>query len=86
MRRRRATRRGHLLQEAFDAVSTAGLECGDSEGRLRVDIGQLTVVSVYVPSGSSKEERQLRKYEYMDHLYGSRKVFERRAIRACLWR
>ena len=41
----------------------------DSEGRwLQVDIGDLSVVSLYLPSGSSKEERQQFKYETMDFL------------------
>jgi exodeoxyribonuclease-3 len=41
----------------------------DCEGRwLRVDIGDLSVVSLYLPSGSSKEERQQVKYQCMDYL------------------
>ena len=58
-------------KKAFDRVSIgSGLDWADSEGRfLRVDIGDLTVISVYVPSGSSKEERQRLKYEYMDHIF-----------------
>ena len=54
----------------FDrVVEKSGLDWGDSEGRfLRVEIGDLVVVSVYVPSGSAKSERQTLKYEYMDHL------------------
>ena len=36
-----------------------GWDVMDSEGRwLRVDLGDLTVVSLYLPSGSSKEERE----------------------------
>ncbi|MEE8496202.1 MAG: exodeoxyribonuclease III [Xanthomonadales bacterium] len=46
-----------------------GWDVLDSEGRwLRVDIGSLTVVSLYLPSGSSKEERQQVKYQTMDYL------------------
>ena len=41
----------------------------DREGRwLRVDFGELTVVSLYLPSGSSKEERQQVKFRTMDYL------------------
>ena len=41
----------------------------DSEGRwLQVDFANLSVVSLYMPSGSSKEERQQIKFEVMDHL------------------
>jgi exodeoxyribonuclease-3 len=36
-----------------------GWEVMDSEGRwLRADYGDLSVISLYLPSGSSKEERQ----------------------------
>ena len=46
-----------------------GWHAMDSEGRwLQVDLGDLSVVSLYLPSGSSKEERQQFKYETMDFL------------------
>jgi exodeoxyribonuclease-3 len=39
---------------------------GDSEGRvLRADFGDVSVISVYVPSGSSGEERQTFKMEWL---------------------
>jgi exodeoxyribonuclease III len=39
----------------------------DAEGRyVQADFGNLTVVSVYVPSGSSGEERQAAKYRFLD--------------------
>lgn len=48
-----------------------GLEWGDREGRaLRGEIGPLTVQSVYIPSGSSSEERQEAKFAYLDHFFG----------------
>jgi exodeoxyribonuclease-3 len=41
----------------------------DSEGRwLRADFGNLSVISLYLPSGSSKEERQQIKFQCMDYL------------------
>lgn len=41
----------------------------DSEGRwLQVDYAELSVISLYMPSGSSSEERQQLKYEFMDKL------------------
>ncbi|MBT8114559.1 MAG: exodeoxyribonuclease III [Arenicella sp.] len=44
-----------------------GFEDVDSEGRyLQVDFGDLSVVSLYMPSGSSKEERQAFKIDLMD--------------------
>ncbi len=40
----------------------------DREGRyLRADYGDLSVVSLYVPSGSAGPERQQRKFRFLDH-------------------
>lgn len=40
----------------------------DSEGRyLEAQFGNLSVISLYMPSGSSKEERQQAKYRCMDY-------------------
>jgi exodeoxyribonuclease-3 len=42
----------------------------DAEGRyVRADFGNLSVVSVYVPSGSSSPERQEAKFHFMDEFY-----------------
>ena len=42
----------------------------DAEGRLiRLDIGDITLISSYFPSGSSGEERQSVKMEYLDDFY-----------------
>ena len=39
----------------------------DAEGRyIQADFGTLSVVSLYLPSGSSSEERQAAKYRFMD--------------------
>lgn len=46
-----------------------GLDWFDAEGRwLQADFGKLSVISLYLPSGSSKQERQEAKYESMDWL------------------
>ncbi len=46
-----------------------GWEVMDTEGRwLQADFGDISVISLYLPSGSSKEERQQIKYECMDFL------------------
>jgi exodeoxyribonuclease III len=40
----------------------------DREGRwLQADFGNLSIISLYLPSGSSKEERQQFKFECMDY-------------------
>jgi exodeoxyribonuclease-3 len=45
-----------------------GFEVCDTEGRwLQVDFDKVSVVSLYMPSGSSSEEKQQRKFEFMDN-------------------
>ncbi len=53
-----------------DAVQHGlGWDVMDNEGRwLQVDIGGLSVVSLYLQSGSSSDERQQVKYRAMDYL------------------
>ncbi|MCX7179775.1 MAG: exodeoxyribonuclease III [Proteobacteria bacterium] len=42
----------------------------DAEGRyLRADFGKLSVISVYLPSGSSSPERQAAKFRFMEFFY-----------------
>jgi exodeoxyribonuclease-3 len=57
-------------REAADGYAEGcGLGWADREGRvLRADLGELVLVSVYVPSGSSSDERQARKFEFLAHL------------------
>jgi exodeoxyribonuclease III len=63
-----------------------GLDWADSEGRaVRADFDDMSIVSLYVPSGSSSEERQQRKFESMEHLRGwfTRLLEEDRPIAVC---
>ena len=42
----------------------------DAEGRvIRMDIDELTVVNVYFPSGTSGDERQTYKYQWLDEFF-----------------
>jgi exodeoxyribonuclease-3 len=42
----------------------------DAEGRyLQADFGKLSVISLYLPSGSSSPERQEAKFRFMDYFY-----------------
>jgi len=52
-----------------DRVHTGlGFEIADEEGRyIQADFGQLSVASLYLPSGSSSDERQARKVIFMGH-------------------
>ena len=48
----------------------SGYELGDSEGRIiRADYDKFSVMSVYFPSGTSGDERQQLKYEFLDYIY-----------------
>lgn len=52
-------------------VAGFGEEKYDREGRiLRADFGDITQISAYFPSGSSGDERQEFKMEYLDFFYG----------------
>ncbi len=63
-----------LSKREPDAVVTAlgaGFEDMDAEGRyLEARFGALSVVSLYLPSGSSGELRQQVKYSFMDRFAG----------------
>ena len=65
---------GMYCRKAPDKVTKGfGSKEFDPEGRyLRADFGKLSVISVYLPSGSSSEERQQAKFrflrEFMPHL------------------
>lgn len=53
------------------------LHC-DSEGRyIQADFGKLSVISIYLPSGSSSQERQMIKYDFMDHFMPTLKRYRR---------
>jgi len=62
-------------QEPTEVIRGFGEKEFDDEGRyLEVRLGKMSVVSVYLPSGSSGEERQKAKYRFLDaftrHLEG----------------
>ncbi|MFN8282639.1 MAG: exodeoxyribonuclease III [Chitinophagales bacterium] len=53
-----------------NVIKGMAVEKFDYEGRLiRFDIGDITFVNSYFPSGSSGDERQAVKMEYLDHFY-----------------
>lgn len=68
-----STRKGYsgvalyCRREPDEVRTTLGWEAFDEEGRyIEARFGNLSVVSLYLPSGSSKDERQVFKYEVMD--------------------
>ncbi|WP_301101296.1 exodeoxyribonuclease III [Propionivibrio sp.] len=53
--------------KVIEGIGHAGF---DAEGRyIRADFGDLSVISVYVPSGSSSPERQEAKFEFLDEFF-----------------
>jgi exodeoxyribonuclease-3 len=51
-------------------VSGLGIADIDAEGRyVQADFGKLSVVSLYLPSGSSSPERQLAKFSFMERFW-----------------
>lgn len=57
----------YCLREPDNLVAGLGWSHADDEGRyIQADFGKLSVASLYMPSGSSKEERQLIKFDFMD--------------------
>ena len=57
----------YCKHEPDEVIVGMGFEELDSEGRyLEARFGKLSVMSLYLPSGSSKEERQQVKYRGMD--------------------
>jgi exodeoxyribonuclease-3 len=56
----------YTKKEPDRVVEGLGIDDIDREGRyLRADFGSLSVISLYLPSGSSSEERQAYKYSFM---------------------
>ena len=47
-----------------------GYTMSDFEGRvIQIDIGDLTIVNAYFPSGTSGDERQTYKYQWLDEMH-----------------
>ena len=57
----------YAKQKPDEVIVGLGMEDIDSEGRyLECRFGQLSVISLYLPSGSSGEERQAFKFSVME--------------------
>lgn len=68
-----AEKRGYSGVAIYSKVAPDATQIGlgwdefDHEGRyVRADFGNLTIISVYLPSGSSSEERQQAKFRFME--------------------
>jgi exodeoxyribonuclease-3 len=53
-----------------NVVKGCGIKAYDEEGRnIRIDIGDLSIMSVYIPSGTTGDDRQAVKMKYLDDFY-----------------
>jgi exodeoxyribonuclease-3 len=60
----------YAKREPDRVIEGLGIYEFDAEGRyLRADFGKLSVISVYLPSGSSGAHRQAMKFKFMDVFY-----------------
>ncbi len=60
----------YCRQEPDQIIEGLGIAEIDAEGRyIEARFGNLSVVSVYLPSGSSSEERQQAKFSFMAHFW-----------------
>ncbi len=60
-------------------VTSLGWESADTEGRyLQADYNGVTVISLYMPSGSSSEAAQAKKFDFMEQFYEHLRGLRRR--------
>lgn len=60
-------------------IDSLGWDPADSEGRyLQADYDGLSVISLYLPSGSSSEEAQARKYRFLDNFLDHLRTLRRK--------
>jgi exodeoxyribonuclease-3 len=57
----------YCKKEPDNLVECLGWECPDKEGRyIQADFGPLSIASLYMPSGTSGEERQTIKFAFLE--------------------
>lgn len=60
-------------------VTSLGWEPLDGEGRyIQADFDRFSVISLYLPSGSSSDEAQAKKYRFMDEFYQHLRALRRK--------
>jgi len=60
----------YTRKEPDRVIRGFGFELADFEGRyIQADIGNLSIVSLYMPSGSSGDERQCIKFAFLEAFY-----------------
>jgi len=69
----------YCKQEPDKVTTGLGWDHCDSEGRyIQADFGKLSVASLYLPSGSSSEERHANKLDFMDRLMEEMRAMRRK--------
>ena len=59
----------YTKKQPDQVITGLGWTVADTEGRyIQADYGDLSIGSLYLPSGSSKDERQQLKMEFLDHI------------------
>ncbi len=57
----------YAKQKPDRVIHSLGWACADDEGRfVQADFGNVSVISLYLPSGTSGDHRQKEKYDFMD--------------------
>ncbi len=59
----------YSIEKPNKIICKVGIPEIDDEGRyIEIDLDNITIISVYLPSGSSGEERQVFKYKVLDKI------------------
>jgi len=65
--------------EPDEVLTGLGWDHCDTEGRyIQADFGKLSIASLYLPSGSSSEERHANKLRFMDKFYEEMQIMRRK--------
>ena len=71
-----AQKKGYSGVTIFSKIKPKKIICGtghqvsDEEGRvLQIDIGKVKLINAYFPSGTSGDERQVYKYQWLDEFF-----------------
>lgn len=70
--------------EPLNVHTTLGFDCADTEGRyIQLDYKHISIVSLYLPSGTSGEHRQAEKYTFMEKFLPYLKKMARQKVIIC---
>ena len=68
----------YCKQKPDKVIHTLGFPCADTEGRfVQADFGNLSIISLYLPSGTSGDERQQEKFTFMEKFLSILRAFKK---------